>query len=238
MPDAGLTGKFKLTHYPSGGADFCDHVCMKIRVESGRLQIVQGKWLVLAIGALSAALCLGVGAGSAILLHARPDAPRWFLYVFSGGFLIAGLSILVTLPRVCRRAWRNDGALVFEADREGAGGGHGFGRPLHRWPWSAIEEIVIAERVRIRDRTETSYQSRRVLLFLTSEAVPQRWIDQIRVGLERTGQGRAYVSAAFPRRQGTELLASLRGIAPGRIAIRHVQRAMFDRKQSTDQFES
>jgi hypothetical protein len=172
---------------------------MQIRTDIGRVQVVRSPWTVLAMGVLSAALCLGVGTTSAWLLHDRPDAPGWFLYLFSGSFLLVGLFILVTLPRVHTQVRRDQGGLVFEADAKGVGTGQGLGQPARRWPWKNISEIVVAERVKTVEQRETGHESNMTLVFLTEDSALLGWIDQVRNGLQTSALGRRYVSTSHPR---------------------------------------
>jgi hypothetical protein len=208
---------------------------MQIRTDIGRVQVVRSPWTVLAMGVLSAALCLGVGTASAWLLHDKPDG--WFLYLFSGSFLLAGLFIVVTLPRVYTQVQRDKGGLVFEADPEGVGTSQGFGQPARRWPWKDISEIVVAERVKTVEQGETGHESNMTLVFLTKESKLLGWIDRARNGLQTSALRRRYVSTPHPRGHAAELVARLRSVAPGRIQIRHVQQAVFDHRRSADEFD-
>jgi hypothetical protein len=170
-------------------------------------------------------------------LGRRGGAPLWFLIVFCGSFGTAGLASLLRLPRQARRYFTSDGAVVFVVDTQGIGLAHGVGTEPKRWPWSSIAEIVLAERMQRHEADESVFLKRQLIVFLQSEAnAAATWLDRIKSGVARSGEGRVYLSGDYPHGQGAALLAEIRRLAPGSIAARACAKVVFDTKAHCDTY--
>ena len=214
---------------------------MQIRYKSTAeaLIIYREKWGTLALGLVMGLVCVAFGAGFYGVMADNVGAKQPLFLIFCGVFVLAGLAVLVRLPGQARQMMADDGLHILVADAQGITLSPNLGAEPRLYPWGDIEEIVLAEKLRIIDSDETSYLWRCVVIFLPMKAQGSAsWFKRAKDGINLSGTGRPFVLGSFPRGQGQTIRAALRRLAPSAVPVHVKARVVFDQKASVDTDEA
>lgn len=201
--------------------------------------VFREKWGVLALAVAVGVWCVGF----AVLFHgamgpqagASHGALTVFLIIYGG----AGAMFLLRLPRLAKRVFRDGGSRLVVADAAGITLTANLGAPPRHRAWSAVAEIALVERLRLVDSDETTDCKGALVLFLAPDGKPPpSWFERVQSGVATSGGGRPYLLGAYPRGQGPELAAALRRLAPGTVAVRRHDEAVFDTKTGADSYQA
>lgn len=210
---------------------------MQVRYKTtpNALIIYREKWGTLALGLLMGLVCVAFGVGFYGLMADHVGESRPFFRVFCGVFVLAGLAVLVRLPGQARQMMADDGLHILVADAQGITLSPNLGAEPRLYPWGDIEDIVLAEKLRIIESDETSYLWRSVVIFLPMEAFGSAsWYKLVTAGISLSGARRPFVLGNFPRGQASTIQAALRRFAPSAVLVSVKARVVFDKKASVD----
>jgi hypothetical protein len=206
---------------------------LRSKLTNEALIVYREKWGTLTFAAALGLACLAFGIGFHRLMRDAAGAPGIPLLLFCAVFVLAGGLILLSLPRHARRLRVDDGLHVLVADAAGIALTPNLGAATQRIAWSAVTEIVVAERLRIVDADETSFLRRTVVVFVSTDGAAN-WLERTRSGIATSGTGRSYLLGDYPRGQGRTVRDALNHFGAGAVNVRLCTRAVLDRKTGAD----
>lgn len=209
---------------------------LKLKFSVNEVLIYREKWGVVAYIAVLGILCVAIGIGFYWLLRDQAAAPKTFLFACCTLFGLAGGTLLLRLPAKAKQIIGSDGAHVLSAGPEGISVTQNLGAKRRSAMWSAIAEVVLAEKLGSIEFGETGYAWRRVIVFLKDEYETSGFLDRVESGVFRSGSGRPYLSAPYPRGQGQSLEDALHQYAPPSVHVRSERLVVFDFKTHRDSY--
>lgn len=171
------------------------------------------------------------------LMMRQATTPSLVAIVIGLVFALVGFFGLFQLTRVARKMTKEDGTQVLLADASGLTVSLGIGAESKHFAWSSIAEVVLAEKFQVIEAYETSSSSRVIVVFLSGELFDAaNWLIRLSLGIDKSGTGRPYVLANYPRGEGQTVEAALGKIAPSAAQIHLVSVVAFDLKTSDDTY--
>jgi hypothetical protein len=211
---------------------------LKLRRSDTELVIYREKYGAIAYVAALGVACLVVAVG-AYFLSNRAGTAGPFLIAFSLLFGLAGAAVLLRLPAESQKFGDEGGAHVLSADSLGICVSANLGARRQSVLWTTIEEVVLAEKLKMLERCETTLVGRAVIVFLLKDEY-ESWspLDRINAGASLSGSGRPYLHVPFPKHHQAPLLEGLRRYAPSRLDVRAEELVVFDYRSGTDSYSS
>lgn len=210
---------------------------LRLRTQPDRAVVYWEKWSAAITGLLAGAFCVGFAVTFHRLSADVVGAAYPFLLVFCTLFALAGIAALALLPRQVRRLAQEDGAAHLEIDARGIAVTPTLGAEPRRLAWDRIDAVHLADRLKTIEHGETGYAWRVVLIMPTADdRASSGPTAQRQAGALRSGEGRPYLAAGFPRGKAAAVLDALRRHAPPGLVLRHHAEVVFDRKQQRDRF--
>ena len=199
--------------------------------------IYREKWGTLAFAAIAGAGCLAFSIWFYWLMRTPATLMSPFLILFCATFGVFGAVVLFRLPGHARQVLKDKGAKLFVANPSGLTLTPNLGTEAKYLAWPAVAELVLAEKLRIVDSDETAFLSRAIIVFQpTGMHASATWLDRVKSGVAKSGEGRPYFLAQYPRGQGPAVAAALRALVPAPVQVRLRQRVVFDTRAGADTY--
>lgn len=205
-------------------------------VNSEKAIVFREKWGTLTIMAMAGCVCLIYPMLFYLQISAAQSGQSHsLLFIFCTVFALAGAVILIRLPRHARQYFQDSGAHVAVADLNGITLTSIPGTEPKHWPWSSIAEVTLANRLRIIDDEGTIFCSHSMVFFFPSEINESwSWLNKLKYGISKSGQGRFYLTCKYPQGTGLDVESAFRQFAPNSVRVKLHQKVVFDCRLGVD----
>jgi hypothetical protein len=199
-------------------------MALRLGIADKKVWVYRDKWRAISLAFMAFFVCISV-AFAFYNLTAHQAA----FGVFSVAFGLVGLAMLIRMPALAKNIFSDDGAMLLVGDICGLTVTQGLGAEPMSFPWNSVDEILLAEKLRLVDADETTYLRHTLIIFLSpTDAVNTNWLDRLKSGISRTNQGRLYVLSAYPAREHQALMSALTRVAPTPIFAKYESWLRFD----------
>lgn len=187
--------------------------------------------------AVTGLACIG-GAVGFYAAAGEPRGPGGAFYVFAAIFGLAGAVLLLRLPAQVHRANADGGVHHVVVDRNGLAYTPTMGSATLKLGWNDIDEVLVAESFELVEPDERDVQHNAILVVLKPRAIERLpFSARVGAGIGKSGEGRPYFSAGFPRGKRDALLHALRRCIPAGVPVHAWRHVQFDRKRGADKTE-
>ncbi len=202
---------------------------LRLRISDVEVMVFREKWGAMTMGIALGLTCIGFGVCFYLLAADQAGGSRIFLAAFCTIFVLVGLAVLWRLPKQTRQMFHDDGMRVLTADHSGIGVSALPGSPTVRLVWKAVDEVLLAERLKLVEGSETTYTWRTLVIFMDrAELDGLGWMERLNSAITTFGDGRPFLLCDYPRGQGPALQAALRRFAPAGVPVHLKPRVTFD----------
>lgn len=209
---------------------------LKMSVNGEKAVVYREKWGTIAFITLLGGGCLIFP----ILFYwqsssSQPGSLQGVFALLYGLFALAGLAILIRLPRYIGQLLNDNGAHMIVADASGISLTAILGIGSQHWPWNSITEVTLAERLGIIDHDEAAFRNHSLVCFLPATQYESLgWLNRLKFGVAKSGKGRTYLTCRYPPDKGLEFESALRQFAPDSVSIKLHRKVVFNCQTCVD----
>lgn len=134
-----------------------------------------------------------------------------FMQIIGGLFAIAGVLMVVGLPKFYRKMQREGGAILLRADPHGLTLAPVLNMEAARYPWSDIERIVLTNKLITRETGERGYASNQAIVYFRRGGQQDdiKLLQRSRSQIWKSPKGRNVCIVDLPKQGSEQIKAAL-----------------------------
>lgn len=210
---------------------------MKVTVDGNRLQIIRSKLFVL-LSTLAVITALFVFGVLFVWLGRDGDAGATFMTVGGWFFVSAGVLALFSLRRYLLALRYQTGVILLQADRNGLTLAPLTGMKPAKFPWSAIDRIVLARKLISRSTGENSYSWNQAIVYLREPAADLNLIERARRQIWKSPKGQNLIQVDVPKHAMSSIQAELARLSGMKIPVTLASRLLLDYAKDEERLEA